>query len=302
MDIKKIVPPKLRRNLMLAFSWIPDKMMLPFQYWLILHRWPNLRQAKRFSEKIQVYKSVYHNEEMLECVDKYKVRFYVGKKLKTEKYLNKLYQVCDDANEINFQELPNRFVIKTTDGGNGDNILVVKDKSKLDIGDAITKINGWKSRKIDKYSREWAYIGARGSKIIVEQYLEEPENQDGSINDYKFLCYNGEFRYLWIDKNRYSNHKRGFWNENLEFLKGVRSDHPTFDVAPKLPENINEMIIVAESLAKGFPFVRVDLYNIEGHIYFGEMTFYPWSGYVQFFPDSFDEELGKYFDLSTLKG
>ena len=84
-------------------------------------------------------------------------------------------------------------------------------------------------------------------------------------------------------------------------MKSVRSDHPTFDIAPKLPENISEMIMVAEALADGFPFVRVDLYNIEGQIYFGEMTFYPWSGYVQFTPDAFDEELGKYFDLSRYK-
>ena len=121
------------------------------------------------------------------------------------------------------------------------------------------------------------------------------QNEDGSIEDYKFLCFNGRFQYLWIDKNRYSNHKRGFWNRDLQFLQGVESDHPTFDVPPILPFNINGMISIAEKLSEDFPFARIDLYNIQGEIIFGEITFYPWSGYVKYVPDSFDFELGNCF-------
>ena len=132
----------------------------------------------------------------------------------------------------------------------------------------------------------------------MEKYLEDKSNADGSIDDYKFLCFDGKFRFLWVDQDRFSGHKRGFWDENLNFLEGVYSDWPTFGKGGiPLPENIQEMIELSEKLAKGFPFARIDWYNIKGTITFGEITFYPWSGYVQFWPDSFDFELGKYLIL-----
>lgn len=298
MNIKSIIGnQKTRHALLKAFSWVPNRVMLPFQYYLILHRWPNMKNPQRFTEKLQCYKASYRNDLMLDCVDKYLVREYVEKKLGTDKYLNMLYQVCNCADEINFNALPEKFVIKTTDGGNGDNVLICRDKSQLNIQKAINTVNGWRNKKYYAVSREWAYKGAKKSRVIVEQFLESDENADGSIDDYKFLCYNGKFRYLWVDKNRYSDHRRGFWDENFQFLKGVKSDHPTFDIPPALPQNIEEMKQVAEKLSEDFPFARIDFYNIKGKIYFGEITFYPWSGYVQYTPDSFDYELGQNFIL-----
>lgn len=286
---KKIVSAILK-----VTSFLPDKWVVSLQYYYKLHRFPNISNPTRFTEWMQWYKVNYRNEEMYPCVDKYEVRAFVEKHGCGE-YLNTLYQVCEDANEIDYQKLPNRFVIKTTDGGNGENVYVCKDKSKINIYEVNALVNSWRNRKLEDVGREWAYTGCKGSKIIVEQFLEDPESKDGSIDDYKLLCFNGKFRYLWVDKNRYSNHCRGFWNEKLEFLDGVYSDHPTFAQAPALPANTDEMIKVAERLAADFPFARVDFYNIQGKIYFGEITFYPWSGYVQYTPDSFDFDLGKYF-------
>lgn len=234
---------------------------------------------------------------MLECVDKYAVREYVKGKLNTDKYLNTLYQVCDKADDIDFSVLPQKFVIKTTDGGGGDNVLICIDKSTLNLDETIRKINGWRNKEYYKISREWAYIGAKKSRIIVEKYLESCDSNDGSINDYKFLCYNGKFRYLWVDVDRYSNHRRGWWDEYLNYIPNIDSDYPSLITGFKLPDNINEMISVAEKLSSNFPFARVDLYNIDGLVLFGEITFYPASGYVQYTPDSFDYELGKYFEL-----
>lgn len=295
MNIKRFVSHDVRRKLLLAFSWVPDSIMLRFQYWLILHRWPNFKNPKGLNEKLQLYKFKYRNELMPGCVDKYTVREFVEKKLGGTAYLNELYQVCHTADEIDFDALPQQFVIKTTDGGNGDNVLVVRDKSKLNITEAIKKVNSWRNKKYYKYSREWAYIGAKESRIIVEKFLDDPNNSDGSIDDYKFLCYNGKFRYLWVDKNRYSKHQRAWWNENLQYLKGQKSTYDACDEEPTLPLNINEMIRVAEKLSEDFPFARIDLYNIKGDIIFGEITFYPGSGYM-LLPKDFDEELGKYFD------
>lgn len=276
-------------------GFVPDPIMLRVQYFIKLKRLANIERPTRFTEKIQWYKAYYRNNEMLACTDKYLVREVCRNKLGTDKYLNELYYVCENANEIDFDKLPNSFVIKTTDGGNGDNILVCRNKAQLDRIATIKQINKWRNKRYDTISREWAYKGAKKSLIIIEKLLVDPHNNDNSIDDYKFLCYNGKFKFLWVDKNRYSDHKRGFWDENLNFLHGVRSDKPTFKHPPKLPSNIHEMIYIAEMLASGFPFARIDLYNISGKIYFGEITFYPWSGYVKYTPDTFDFDLGKHF-------
>ena len=298
--IKRSLKYKIAR----ALFFLPDPLMLRLEYYAKLKRWPNLKNPQRFTEKLEHYKAYYRNPEMLRCTDKYLVRQYVSERMGNESILNTLYQVCDDAAQIDFKALPDQFVVKTTDGGDGDNVFICRDKNTVDWAKTIHMINQWRNQK--KYyvtSREWAYSGIRKSRIIVERYLWEPSNKDGSIDDYKFLCYDGKFRFLWVDKNRYSNHRRGFWNEHLEFLSGVRSDWPTFDEdnIPPLPANIQEMITVAEQLASGFPFARIDLYNIQGRIIFGEITFYPWSGHIQYTPDSFDFDLGKPFNTNYPK-
>lgn len=297
MNIKSLFKSQRTRHFILkSLSWLPDKIMLPIQYWAVLKRWPNLKTPKRFTEWIQVYKMCYRNKIILQCVDKYEVRDFVSNRLDGNDYLNELYQICSQGEEIDFDSLPDKFVIKTTDGGNGDNVLIVRDKSKLNIPETINKINLWRNKKYYTVSREWAYTGAKDSRIIVEKLLENPNDINGSIEDYKFLCFNGKFKYLWVDKGRFVDHRRGFWNQDLIFLDGIESDHPTFRHPSPLPSNINDMINIAESLSHGFPFVRVDLYNLSGKIVFGEMTFYPWSGYVQFNPDSFDFMLGREFN------
>ena len=292
----------IKHNLLFLIAkslfWVPDMMMLKLQYRIKMGRSLNTKNPQRYTEKLQLYKAHYHNPEMLECVDKYTVREFVKRRLGTDRYLNTLFQVADTADGIDFDSLPNKFVLKTTDGGDGANVLVCTDKSELDIDETIRKVNSWRNKKYYIVSREWAYKGAKQSRVIAEAYLEDDANADGSIDDYKFLCFDGKFRYLWVDKDRFSHHKRGFWDENLQFLQGVYSYWPTFEGnGIDLPENIQEMIELSEKLAAGFPFARIDWYNIKGKITFGEVTFYPWSGYVQYTPDSFDFELGKYFNI-----
>lgn len=291
---------KLKYFIFNVLSFVPDTWMLRFQYWVKFHRKLELNNPKRFSDIMQWYKIYWHDPMMLQCTDKYRVRGFVESR-GCGKYLNTLYQVCDKADDIDFKALPNSFVIKTTDGGNGDNIVICYDKSALDIKKTVNLINSWRHKHYERLSREWAYVGAKQAKVIIEKCIVDPASNDGSIDDYKFMCYDGKFRFLWIDKDRFSNHRRGFWNDKLEFQKGVYSDHPTFEIPPTLPENINEMIELAEKLSAGFPFARVDLYNIQGEIIFGEITFYPWSGYIRYTPDSFDYELGKYFKFPNVK-
>ena len=234
---------------------------------------------------------------MMECVDKYGVRKYIEKK-GLGNILNQLYQVVDRPEEINFDQLPDKFVIKTTNGS-GTNILV-KDKKTLNIAETKKKLNDFLNMAEASAGREWAY-GGSSKKIIVEELLEDNSNKDKGISDYKFLCFNGKPVYVVYDKDRFSDHKRNFYDVNWNYVK-VDSDCPCFEDSVKKPENYEKMVEIASVLSRDFPAVRVDLYNIEGKIYFGELTFYPWSGYVQYTPDSFDFELGKYFVLPEKAG
>lgn len=290
--IKKILAFSLK-----TLSFLPGSWVVSMEYLYNLHRLPNLKHPQRFTEWIQWYKLNYRNTTMFECVDKYTVRSYVESH-GCGQYLNTLYQVCNSASEIDYSQLPSRFVIKTTDGGNGDNVYICKDKDSINIADVNALVDSWKNKKLEDIGKEWAYTGCKGSRIIVEQYLEDPTTEDGSITDYKFLCFNGKFRYLWLDANRYSKHTKGWWNEKLEFIGNFQKKYADFETVPHLPDNIDEMIRVAEQLSSEFPFARVDFYNIQGKIYFGEITFYPTSGYAKFEPSSFDYELGKYFNSS----
>lgn len=302
MDIKRLVHcQSLRHRLLRMFSWLPDSVMLPIQYYLILHRWPNMKHPNRFTEKIQCYKAYYRNPQMLDCVDKYKVRKYVKDKLGTDVYLNTLYQICDRAEEIDFESLPNQFVIKTTDGGGGDNVYICRDKALIDKKSLCRKINSWRNKNYPVISREWAYRGAKQSRIIVEEFLSSSEYPDRDIFDYKFMCFNGKVKFFWVDIDRFANHKRFFYNENMEAIKDIVWDYPASDGCFVLPKNIQDMILIAEKLSEDFPFARIDLYNISGKIVFGEITFYPASGYTQAIPDSFDYKLGSYFTLERFE-
>jgi hypothetical protein len=277
-------------------SWVPASLMLKMQYWIKFNRTLNLKKPKRFTEKLQHYKLYYRNPDMCNCVDKYLVRSFVESR-DCGQFLNKLYGIYEKADDIDFAVLPDKFVIKTTDGGGGENILICRDKSNLDIPNIIKTVNNWRDKDVGSMTYEWAYIGAKSSRIIVERYLEDSKNKDLSIDDYKFFCFDGKVEYLVVDVDRYSGHKRNFYTKNWKFLD-VSSDCPKAVREVPQPEEFNEMLNIAEKLSTGFPFVRVDLYNIQRKVLFGEMTFYPWSGYVQFDPDKFDFELGNYFEIN----
>lgn len=136
-------------------------------------------------------------------------------------------------------------------------------------------------------------------KIIVEELLEDPSTPDGSINDYKFLCFNGKPEYIVLDVDRFTQHKRNIYDTSWNDLH-VASDCPCAEGEYAPPENLDEMLRIAKILCEEFPAVRVDLYSVQGKVYFGELTFFPWSGYVIYDPDSFDYEMGDKFVLPDI--
>ncbi len=297
MNYKRIFKSQNVRFFILRnLNWLPSSFMLKCQYFVKFNRLLNLKHPVRFTEKIQHYKINYRNQIMCNCVDKYLVRDFI-KSRGCEQYLNDLYGVYEKAEDINFTSLPDKFVIKTTDGGGGENVFICNDKSSLNVPVCIEKVNSWKNKKLSTMTHEWAYEGAKFSRIIVEKYLEDKNSYDGSIDDYKFFCFDGKVKYLVVDVDRFVGHKRNFYTVNWDLID-VLTDCPKVGRIICKPKKFTEMVELAEKLSHGFPFVRVDLYNIENNVIFGEMTFYPWSGYVQFSPDAFDVELGSHFNLA----
>lgn len=293
MDYRKIIKNKETRFKILHYlSFIPDSWMIRFQYKMKMGRKLNLKNPQRYTEKLQWYKIYYRTPLMTQCADKYNVREYIKSK-GLESTLNKLYDVYDRVDEINLDLLPQKFVMKTTNGS-GTNILC-NDKSQLNIDDIKQSLNDWMNRDNYSVGREWSYKGVV-PRIIVEEYLEDENNPFDGINDYKFICFNGEAKYIVLDVDRQIEHKRNIYDADWNFID-VSTDHPNFGDCVPEPEGFEEMLKVANILAEDFPFVRVDLYWVNEKVYFGELTFYPWTGYVQFDPDEFDFELGKQFKL-----
>ncbi len=291
----------LRLKVLKLLDFIPDKLMISLQYYIKIGRVCNFRHPKRWSEKLQIYKIYYRQPILGQCVDKYDVRNYVASKGLSD-ILVKLYCICDSVSDIKWMQLPKSFVIKATNGGGGENVLLIRDKSNINILETEKKIKEWENRFNSETvppGREWAYTQINKTRIIIEELLENKNDPEKNIDDFKILCFKGEPHYVIVDIDRFSNHKRNFYDTEWNRIS-VTTDCQQFDTPYSKPENFNEMLRVASILSHDFPFVRVDLYNVNGKIYFGELTFYPWAGYVKFNPDEFDYKLGEMMDVSNI--
>ena len=302
MNYKRLIrSQKLRFIILEKLNWLPDSIMLRLQYRIKMGFWPNFKHPKRFTEKLQLYKMNYRNPVMAQCVDKYEVRKYVERK-GLGHILNDLYGVYDSIDEINFSSLPNKFVIKSTTGGGGQNVIIVKDKSRYNWDVLKHEILSWPRHKKGaiSYGREWAYTGMDDTRILVEKLIENPTG-DGNLVDYKFFCFDGEPRYLYVITDRKPGQYAylSMYDNNFNKLPYYTSDERKLTRELPKPKNFDKMIEVARLLSEDFPHVRVDLYNIDGKVLFGELTFYDGSGYYLFEPDDFDEKAGSYFTEYT---
>lgn len=291
---KKLIRNQKLRFLILYFlKYIPDKWMLKAQYWIKFKRRLDLENPKRFTEKIQWYKLYYKNELMPICSDKYRVREYVKSK-GLENILIELYEVFKEPEEINLNVLPEKFVMKLSNGS-GTN-LICRDKSNLKVDDIIKEFKWYALKVKTNAGREWPYIESE-PVIVVEKLLEDRTHINNAVNDYKIFCYNGKPEYIICISDRYSsacNHL--VYDTNWEKVHVVSEGARIEEDAPK-PETLEEMLEIARVLSEDFPYARIDLYTIENKVYFGEITFYPWSGYMEFEPDEFDYVLGDKFVL-----
>ena len=297
MNYKELIPSKeLRLKILRLTDFLPDKLMIKLQYKIATGRKLNLKNPQRFTEKLQWYKLYHRDPLMTRCADKYSVRGYVTSK-GYEEILVPLYGVYDNVNEIDFEKLPNEFVLKTTNGSQTN--LICNNKLELNIEETKKNIDKWLNIWKGKIGREWAYYDIK-PKVICEKLLEKDEDND--IVDYKFFCFNGKVEYLNVCKERFSESglKMGFYDRNFNFIDINRDRYCMADnygqkLPVKQPKEFSKMLHIAEQLSKDFPHVRVDLYNIRGKVYFGELTFYDGSGYEDY--GSFDVILGEKYDI-----
>ena len=276
-------------------KFLPAPIFMKAYYEYYTGKKLDLEDPKDFNAKIQWLKVFYHPMILSKLVDKYEVREYV-KETVGEKYLNELIAVYEKPTEVIFENLPKKFVLKATHGYHFN--LLVKDKDKLNKKKARYLMYKWLSK--NQYKRgglEWAYKHAK-PRLIVETYLEEIGKDD--INDYKFFCFEGVPKLLHVDTDRGTKHSRAYYDMDWNKLP-IKHDSIAFiEGETEQPENFAEMVEVASKLANKFPFVRVDLYNLNNRIVFGEMTFYPADGRLEFMPEEYNRILGDYLKLPSI--
>lgn len=276
-------------------KFLPPETYIPIYYEYYLGKKLDLKNPVEFNQKIQWLKTYYHPDILTKLVDKYSVRDYVKEKV-GEQYLNELIAVYDKASQVNFDELPDQFVIKGVHGFHFN--LIVKDKSKLNRKKALFLMNKWMNK--NQYYRggfEWAYKNVP-PRLIAEKFLKEMDKD--VILDYKFFCFNGEPKFVQVDVERGINDQRAFYDLDWNKLEFYNKENKVYPGEIEQPENFENMLYVAKTLADKFPFVRVDLYSINNKTIFGEMTFYPSDGRKDFHPLKYNKILGDYIKLPAL--
>lgn len=251
----------------------------------------NLNNPKTFNEKINWYKINYHTNLMDYVVDKINAKEYVSSKGLNDIVI-KTIGTYDKLSDINFELLPNKFVIKNTSDSGG--VFICKNKTKINIKSVEKKLSCFNKEMINGV--HWALENAYSSnnRIIVEELLDTLDGH--SPADYKFFCFNGEPKFLFVATNRDTNVCFDFYDTDFKWIN-VKNGHPNSNKEIIKPKNFEKMLDICRILSKDFPQVRVDLYNINGKIYFGELTFYHFAGLTPFKPDKYDLEFGNYFDL-----
>lgn len=285
----RIAKSLARRGLLDSIS---DKAYLSAMYRAAFGKKLNWDAPKTYNEKLQWLKLYDRNPKYTVLVDKYLVREYVADTI-GEKYLIPLLGVWQNPNDISFEALPEKFVLKCNHNS-GLGMCICKDKSNLDVDKVKQKIEEGLRQNYYLTGREWCYKNVE-PRIIAEEFIED---NSGDLKDYKFMCFGGKVKCSFVCTERFSEKglRVTFFDRNWNRMPFER--HYPADENPIIrPEKYEEMIELAEKLAQDYPFVRVDLYEVNGKIYFGELTFYPGSGLEEFTPEEWDEIIGSWITL-----
>lgn len=274
---------------------LSDKKFIEYRFLSEMGYKLNLKSPQTFNEKLQWLKLYDRNPEYTKMVDKYEVREYIKEKI-GEEYLIPLIGVYDKFDDIDFDKLSNQFVIKCNHDSGG--LIICKDKNRLDIETARKKIN--RSLKTNYYysGREWPYKNVK-SKILIEKYMEDSNKSD--LIDYKLFCFNGIPKIVLVCSERFSssNMCETWFDMNWKLIDMTESGHRVDSTISK-PKQLKKMVELSKKLSKNIPFIRVDWYEIGDKLYFGELTFYPASGFEKFEPKEWNKKIGDMLSIDKL--
>ena len=292
---KESIFHRIRRKFQaILFRITSARFVSKLYYRLFMKKKLNLKNPVGFNEKIQWLKLYEYpfDDLVVKCTDKYDVREYIESK-GLGSILNNLYFVCDKESDVDWNSLPNQFALKCTHGC-GYNIIC-DDKEKIDLKKARKRVKRWMKEKFGEFFAEIHYNRLK-PKIICEKFL------GGDIVDYKFYCFGGVPKFLYMSKGlgNYEDAKIAFYNIDKSSADFGRTDFAKFDDA-SFPDQYEHMLEIARILAKDFLFVRVDLYEFEGKVYFGELTFTPAGGLMKFEPEEYEQYFGSLLDITKSK-
>ena len=281
---------KIKNYLAKSLTFLPDKIFCSIIFLIKNKRLPNLDKPTYFNDKLLKLKLTERNPIQHTLVDKYAVREYI-KEVIGKEYLIPLIGVYKSVEEIDFDKLPDKFVLKITNGS--QNNIVCINRHQLNWVKVSRQVQKWMNIDYYKRTREWPYKGIE-AKIVIEEYLTDPS---GDLLDYKFFCFHGVPKFVQIDSSRFTSHKRDFYdidlNEKIEFTVTYQNSNNTI----QKPEGYAKMIEIVKSLSYNFKFIRVDLYNVNGVIYFGELTFYPGNCNELIRPKKYEKILGNMLNI-----
>lgn len=275
------------------YNKMPDEKFIKMKFKIFMGENLNLDNPQLFNEKLQWLKIYNRKPEYTMMVDKYLVRQYIADII-GDKYLIPLLGVWNEPDEIDFEKMPNQFVLKCNHNS-GRGMCICKNKSELNISKVKHELREGLKENYYLKSREWPYKNVP-RKIIAEKYMID--DTDKQLKDYKFYCFNGVVKFLMInsDRNSPQNTKADYFDRNFNWLDFTWG-YEHAKVRPQRPSKFNEMIVIAEKLAQNIPHVRVDLYECNGNIYFGELTFYDGGGFDKIEPIEWDYKIGSMLEI-----
>lgn len=276
-------------------SWIPDSVHLKIMFRLSLGTRLDLNNPQTYNEKLQWLKLHDRNPVHTLLVDKFRVKGWVAERI-GEEHVTKAIAVWSNVEDIDIGSLPKQFVLKTNHDSGG--VVVCRDKADFDASRACDFLGKRLKRNYYWGTREWPYKDVP-PLVFAEEYLEEFDS--GDLPDYKFFCFNGKVKAMYVISGRFSKEgpKSDYFDAEYNHLPFINK-YPNAAATPKKPKHFEEMKRAAEKLSEGIPHVRVDFFETAEGYYFGEMTFFHWSGLVRFEPEEWDYTFGSWIDLSQV--
>ena len=282
-----------------CYKWMSDEEFICRKFKAQNHIELSLDNPTNYNEKLQWLKLHDHNPRYIEMVDKVQAKQFIASKI-GEDYIIPTIGVYSNTDEINFEALPEQFVIKCSHASGAN--IICKGKNNLDVKKAKKQLNKWLKKNWFWYGREWPYLECP-HRIIIEEFMvdKNDETGDSATTDYKFFCFNGVPKVMYISKDRSEDPRTDFFDMDYKHLP-IKMKDPNADVLPQKPILFDQMKELAAKLSKGVPHLRVDFYVFNGKVYVGELTFYHCSGFSVLKPDEWNAKMGDWIDLSPFLG